>query len=146
MMENFWEVKSLAQMNNKEWEALCDGCGKCCLHKLEDEDDGALYYTDIACQLLDVETCRCTDYGNRLKKVPDCLTLTADGLADVHFLPDTCAYRLLSENKPLESWHPLVSGTAKSVHHADVSVSGKVLSEDYIHPDDFETRVIHWVK
>lgn len=133
-------------MSREEWEALCDGCGKCCLHKLEDEDDGALYYTDIACKLLDVESCRCSDYNNRLKKVPDCLTLTADTLDEVHFLPDTCAYRLLSENKPLESWHPLVSGNTESVHSADVSVANKVLSEAYIHPDDFETRVIHWVK
>lgn len=145
-MANFWEEKPLAEMNCEEWEALCDGCGKCCLHKLEDESDGELYYTDIACELLDIETCRCSDYPNRLKKVPDCLTLTANTLSDVHFLPDTCAYRLLSENKPLESWHPLVSGDTYSVHHADVSVSGKVISEEYIHPDDFETRVVHWVK
>jgi uncharacterized cysteine cluster protein YcgN (CxxCxxCC family) len=146
MSENFWESKTLSEMTTEQWESLCDGCGKCCLHKLEDEDDGQLYYTDIACKLLDIESCRCKDYTNRLKKVPDCLTLTPETLGDVDFLPDTCAYRLLSENKPLDSWHPLISGSDDSVHEAGVSVSGRVLSETYIHPDDFETRVIQWIK
>lgn len=145
MSAKFWEKKILSDMTKTEWESLCDGCGKCCLHKLEDEEDGKLYYTDIACQLLDIESCRCDDYANRVKKVPACLTLTAATLGDVHFLPDTCAYRLLSENKPLESWHPLISGNNDSVHEAGISVSGRVLSETYIHPDDFETRVIHWI-
>jgi hypothetical protein len=146
MSENFWEVKTLSEMTTEQWESLCDGCGKCCLHKLEDEDDGQLYYTDIACKLLDIESCRCEDYTNRLKKVPDCLILTPETLGDVDFLPDTCAYRLLSENKSLESWHPLMSGSHSSVHEAEVSVSGRVVSETYIHPDDFETRVIQWIK
>lgn len=145
MSEKFWEEKALSEMSITQWEALCDGCGKCCLHKLEDEEDGQLYYTDIACELLDVDSCRCGDYGKRLIKVPDCLTLTAETLKDVDFLPDTCAYRLLSENKPLALWHPLISGDRNSIHEAGVSVSGKVLSETYIHPDDFETRVIHWI-
>lgn len=145
MSAKFWEEKTLSEMTLTQWESLCDGCGKCCLHKLEDEDDDKLYYTDIACKLLDIESCRCSDYTNRVKKVSSCLTLTAATLKDVHFLPDTCAYRLLSENKPLASWHPLISGNNASVHEAGVSVSGRVLSETYIHPDDFETRVIHWI-
>jgi uncharacterized cysteine cluster protein YcgN (CxxCxxCC family) len=146
MSANFWEEKALSEMTNSQWESLCDGCGKCCLHKLEDEDDDKLYYTDIACELLDVESCRCGDYKNRVKKVPSCLTLTPATLKDVQFLPDTCAYRLLSEDKPLASWHPLISGNNASVHEAGISVSGRVLSETYIHPDDFETRVINWIK
>lgn len=146
MSANFWEEKALSDMTISQWESLCDGCGKCCLHKLEDEDDDKLYYTDIACKLLDIESCRCADYKNRVKKVPSCLTLTSATLKDVHFLPDTCAYRLLSEDKPLASWHPLISGNNASVHEAGISVSGRVLSETYIHPDDFETRVIHWIK
>ena len=146
MSANFWEEKALSEMTISQWESLCDGCGKCCLHKLEDEEDDKLYYTDIACKLLDIESCRCNDYSNRVKKVPSCLTLTAATLKDVHFLPDTCGYRLLSENKPLASWHPLISGSSSSVYEAGASVSGRVLSETYIHPDDFEARVIHWVK
>ena len=146
MGANFWEEKSLSEMTFSQWESVCDGCGKCCLHKLEDEEDDKLYYTDIACKLLDIESCRCSDYSNRVKKVPSCLTLTAATLKDVHFLPDTCGYRLLSENKPLASWHPLISGKSTSVYEAGASVSGRVLSETYIHPDDFEARVIHWIK
>jgi hypothetical protein len=146
MSTNFWEEKKLSEMTPSQWESLCDGCGKCCLHKLEDEDDDTLYYTDIACKLLDVESCRCSDYTNRVKKVPSCLTLTAATLKDVHFLPDTCAYRLLAENKPLAPWHPLISGNSASVHEAGISVSGRVFSETYIHPDEFEDRVIHWIK
>jgi uncharacterized cysteine cluster protein YcgN (CxxCxxCC family) len=146
MSTNFWEEKKLSEMTPSQWESLCDGCGKCCLHKLEDEDDDTLYYTDIACKLLDVESCRCSDYTNRVKKVPSCLTLTAATLKDVHFLPDTCAYRLLAENKPLAPWHPLISGNNASVHEAGISVSGRVFSETYIHPDEFEDRVIHWIK
>ena len=145
MSTNFWEEKKLSEMTPSQWESLCDGCGKCCLHKLEDEDD-TLYYTDIACKLLHVESCRCSDYTNRVKKVPSCLTLTAATLKDVHFLPDTCAYRLLAENKPLAPWHPLISGNSASVHEAGISVSGRVFSETYIHPDEFEDRVIHWIK
>lgn len=146
MGANFWEEKSLSEMTFSQWESVCDGCGKCCLHKLEDEEDDKLYYTDIACKLLDIESCRCSDYSNRVKKVPSCLTLTAATLKDVHFLPDTCGYRLLSENKPLASWHPLISGKSTSVYEAGASVSGRVLSETYIHPDDFEARIIHWIK
>lgn len=141
----FWQDKSLAQMTTEEWESLCDGCGKCCLHKLEDEDNGLVYYTDVACRLLDTQTCRCQDYANRKQQVPDCLTLSADTVAQVPWLPSTCAYRLLAAGQPLPSWHPLITGEPQSVYRAGISVAGRVLSETHIHPDDYEERIIHWV-
>lgn len=141
----FWQDKSLAQMTTEEWESLCDGCGKCCLHKLEDEDNGLVYYTDVACRLLDTQTCRCQDYANRKQQVPDCLTLSADTVAQVPWLPSTCAYRLLAAGQPLPSWHPLMTGEPQSVYRAGISVAGRVLSETHIHPDDYEERIIHWV-
>lgn len=141
----FWQEKTLSEMTQGEWESLCDGCGKCCLHKLEDEDDGQVYYTRVACTLLDTHTCKCKDYKNRVKKVPECLCLTPKDVDQFHWLPSTCAYRLLSEGKPLAKWHPLVSGKPKSVHKAGISVSGKVIPEDLVHPDDYEDQIIHWV-
>ncbi|MEZ5529007.1 MAG: YcgN family cysteine cluster protein [Porticoccaceae bacterium] len=141
----FWETKSLTEMNGAEWESLCDGCGKCCLHKLEDEDSGEVYYTDVACRLLDPYSCRCSDYPNRLSLVPDCLQLTAGQIEELCWLPSTCSYRLLAEGQPLPSWHPLVSGDTNSVHIADASVRGKVLSELSVSPDDLEERIVYWV-
>ncbi len=132
-------------MTTDEWESLCDGCGKCCLHKLEDEESGEVYYTDIACQLLDLESCRCQDYVNRKQKVMDCLSLSPDNVNDIGWLPSTCAYRLLAQGDVLEDWHPLLSGDSDSVHKAGISVKGRVLSETYIHPDEYEERVIQWV-
>ena len=146
MGKPFWEQKSLSEMNHEEWESLCDGCAKCCLHKLEDEDTGDVYYTDIACRLLDIRSCRCSDYAQRKAKVADCLVLLPQEVSDVHWLPDTCAYRLLAESQPLPQWHPLVSGDKKSVHTAGVSVCGKVVSEKSIHPDQYEDRIIHWIE
>lgn len=148
-MTYFWEEKSLAQMSRAEWESLCDGCAKCCLHKFEDETStgpGAeIYYTDVACHLLDLDTCRCGDYPQRVSQVAECLYLTPAALKNAHWLPTSCAYRLLSEGKPLAPWHPLLSGVAESVHRAGISVRGRAVSEDYIHPDDVETRIVHWV-
>lgn len=126
---SFWVDKTLAELNPAEWEALCDGCGKCCLHKLEDEDTGRLYYTDVACRLLDVERCRCRDYQHRHEQVPDCLKLTLLEPMSFKWLPETCAYRLRSEGKPLFAWHPLVSGDSGSVDGASISVSGWAVSE-----------------
>jgi len=125
----FWEVKPLTQMTASEWEALCDGCGKCCLHKLEDEDTGEVRYTAVACRLLDLKTIRCTNYENRKALVPDCLRLTADNIKTYQWLPETCAYKLLALGQPLPNWHPLVSGTQESVIKAGVSVKGKIISE-----------------
>ncbi len=108
----FWKTKTLTEMSRDEWESLCDGCGRCCLNKLEDEDTGKFLYTRAACKLLDVKTCRCTDYPNRAARVPDCVTLTPENVGELGWLPQTCAYRLLDEGKSLPWWHPLVSGTA----------------------------------
>ncbi|WP_263080361.1 YcgN family cysteine cluster protein [Endozoicomonas sp. Mp262] len=129
-MDNpFWQKKPLHAMSHEEWESLCDGCGKCCLHKLEDEDSGDVYYTTVACQLLDIPSCQCKDYDNRKKKVPGCIKLTVDDIAHFHWLPETCAYRLLAEGQSLPDWHPLISGCQSSVHKAGLSV------KDYAHPE-----------
>ena len=125
----FWKTKTLAEMSRVEWESLCDGCGRCCLNKLEDEDTGRFLYTRAACKLLDLKTCRCTDYANRSSKVPDCVTLTPENVASLGWLPGTCAYRLLDEGKPLAWWHPLVSGRQDTVAEAGISVGGAAYSE-----------------
>jgi hypothetical protein len=126
---NFWE-RPLSALSRSEWEALCDGCGKCCLHKLEDADTGEVHATNVACRLLDRDTGRCTNYRGRRAFVPDCVRLTASGVGSLSWLPSTCAYRLRSENKPLPEWHYLVCGDAEAVHRAGVSVRGWTVSED----------------
>ncbi len=125
----FWEAKSLAEMSAEEWEALCDGCGKCCLHKLEDIETGEVHYTAVACRLLDLKTIRCTDYENRKRLVADCLRLDSQNIAAFKWLPGTCAYKRVSEGKGLADWHPLISQDPMSVHKAGVSVRGKIVSE-----------------
>ena len=130
-------------MTTAEWEALCDGCGKCCLHKLEDEDTGKVYVCNVACRLLDLETCRCQDYQQRQTLVPDCLVLSADRIEEFHWLPGTCAYRLLAEGKSLAEWHPLVSGDASSVHRAGISICDRVISEN--EADDIQQHITDWV-
>lgn len=129
MATPFWEAKTLEEMSRAEWESLCDGCGLCCLQKLEDEATGDVYFTDIACRLLDTDSCRCTDYVNRSREVPDCLVLSPDRPKVYGWLPSSCAYRRLYEGKSLPAWHPLVTGRADSVHDAGISVRGKVVSE-----------------
>jgi uncharacterized cysteine cluster protein YcgN (CxxCxxCC family) len=120
----FWETTTLAEMSHGQWELLCDGCARCCLEKLEDTRGGTLYFTRVACQLLDLELCRCTDYSRRASLVPDCLRLTPDLGDTFRWLPVTCAYRLIHEGRKLPDWHPLVSGDPRTVHQAGISVRG----------------------
>ncbi len=140
--EPFWRRKTLAEMTRGEWESLCDGCARCCLDKLEDEDTGEISYTEVACRLLDLGTCRCTDYSNRTRFVPDCVVLTARTVTRLTWLPSTCAYRLISEGKDLEWWHPLVSGDPDTVHRAGISVRGRAVPEALA--GDLEDHVVRW--
>jgi len=140
----FWQHKTLDQMNKQEWESLCDGCGRCCLHKLEDIDTGAIGYTDVACRLLDRTTCRCTDYRNRKKQVKDCVVLNPALAEKLDWLPETCAYRLIANGQDLAWWHPLVSGHPDSVHRAGISVRSRTVPEDKA--PDLADRLIDWIE
>ena len=144
--ERFWEQYSLQELNAAEWEALCDGCGRCCLHKLEYEDSPEIDYTCVACQLLDLSTARCSDYPNRKQKVPDCVQLTPANIGEINWLPASCAYRRMNEGRGLAAWHPLVSGDADSVRKAKISVIGRVLPETAIAEEEIEEHVITWIK
>lgn len=140
--EPFWRRKTLAEMTRREWEQLCDGCGKCCLHKLEDEDTGQVLQTNVACRLLDLGSCRCSDYAHRKTKVPDCLRLTPTMVGKLTWLPSTCGYRLVAEGRDLAWWHPLVSGDPETVHQAGISVRGRAVSERRV--DDLEDYIVDW--
>ncbi|MDK3073714.1 YcgN family cysteine cluster protein [Sedimentitalea sp. JM2-8] len=143
LARRFWEHKPLDRMTRQEWEALCDGCGKCCLNKLEDEDSGEVALTRVACRLLDDTTCRCAQYDIRHQFVPECIVLRPDNLdSHAYWMPATCAYRLLWEGKPLYGWHPLISGTAQSVHDAGVSVQGWTVPEFEVPEEEWEDYVI----
>jgi len=137
----FWERKRLDEMSAAEWEALCDGCARCCLVKLEDAETGEVAHTDVACALLDVSACRCRDYENRHARVPGCVRLDAAAVRKLDWLPESCAYRLVAEGRPLYEWHPLISGDPESVHQAGVSVRGKAVAEDTVAVDDLEDHV-----
>lgn len=140
---DFWKKRSLETLTPQEWEALCDGCAKCCLMRFEDEESREIFFTNICCRYLDQETCRCNDYPNRSINVPDCVSVTPQILKDPYWLPQTCAYRLLAENKPLPDWHPLVSGDASTVFTSGNSVAGRVISE--LEADDPEHHMIDWI-
>lgn len=140
----FWEERSLEELSDVEWESLCDGCGRCCLQKLEDEDTGEVHFTDVACRLLDTAKCRCRHYSTRFKHVEDCLSirpLTAQKLA---WLPESCAYRRLAEGRPLATWHPLISGRASSVQEAGVGVAGRCVSEIDVQVHEMMEHIIVW--
>ena len=125
----FWKTKTLAEMTTAEWESLCDGCGRCCLNKLRHEDTEEISYTNVSCRLLDGATCTCTNYTHRQEIIPDCVSLTPQNLTEIDWLPPSCAYRRLSEGKPLSWWHPLVSGDPETVHQAGMSVRGRAIDE-----------------
>ncbi|WP_141693063.1 YcgN family cysteine cluster protein [Thioclava sp. SK-1] len=142
MRPNFWTLP-LSQLTTPEWEALCDGCGKCCLNKLEYEDTGEVEFTRVACRLLDGATCRCSKYDTRHKYVPECVRLTPESISQIaYWMPRSCAYRLRFEEKPLESWHYLVSGSHETIHQEGRSVKGWTVSESDIPEDDWDQYTI----
>ncbi len=136
-LDRFWEHIPMADMSAEQWESLCDRCGRCCLHRLED-DDGTIIETRVACKLLNIKTCRCSDYRRRFDRVPDCASLRLQPIGTFWWLPETCAYRRLDKNLPLEDWHPLISGDPDSVHRAGISIRGRAISERDIDLDDLE--------
>ena len=133
----FWKTKSLKEMTRDEWESLCDGCGICCLEKIEDRETGKIVLTSVSCQFLDTVNCRCMVYADRKLVNPDCMELSPDRLKHIQWLPDTCAYGCLAEGRELKRWHPLVSGAPNTVHQAGISVRDKVVPGQNVHPDDF---------
>ncbi len=139
----FWETKTLAEMSSEEWESLCDNCGKCCLHKLEDEQTGDIVFTNVACKLLKLKTCRCSNYNKRTQLVPECLDLKQLEFAKYDWLPSTCAYRLLNNNQALPPWHPLLSGSKASVKRAGISISGYAIEEGLV--TNLEDHIIKWL-
>ncbi len=138
----FWENLPLADLTQAEWEALCDGCGLCCLVKLEDEYTHKIYFTNLVCSLLDIESCNCSDYGNRRAEMPDCRPITLQTLEEIEWLPPSCAYRLRRQGRPLFAWHPLVSGDKDTVHKANISTRGWTVSEKGVPIDDYEDYLI----
>jgi len=142
--EPFWRTKTLREMTNTEWEQLCDGCGRCCLNKLEDWDSGEIHFTNIACSELNCKTCQCKNYDRRFELVPDCIDLTPEKVEQLTWLPPTCGYRLVHEGKDLYDWHPLKSGDKNSVHKAGISVKGRIVPEGKLTPKDYEDHIVEW--
>ncbi|MGB0895173.1 MAG: YcgN family cysteine cluster protein [Parashewanella sp.] len=139
---SFWETKSLSEMTTDEWESLCDGCGKCCLNKIIDDETDELFYTDAACRLLDVKTCECKHYSTRFDYVPDCTVVTLEKLPEMDWLPESCAYRRLFLGKQLPKWHPLIAGTKKKMHRKEMSVKNKAVNEKHI--KNLEDHIVMW--
>ncbi|RIJ18210.1 YcgN family cysteine cluster protein [Henriciella mobilis] len=144
MSRPFWETKQLSELTREEWESLCDGCGKCCLLKLEDEDTGEVAYTRLHCRLFDPETCSCSDYENRKEKVPDCIILTPQSVSDLKWMPKSCAYRRINEGRGLADWHHLVCGDRNRIHEKGHSVLGRTVSEDSVLEEDQINWIIDW--
>jgi len=142
-MPPFWKIKKLHELNQAEWEALCDGCAKCCVHKLENEDTGDIYYTCVACRMLDINTCRCMNYENRHELVPDCAVLSVDQPEHFKWMPKTCAYRLMYEDKPLPDWHPLITGNLDSVHEHSASARKKLVPEFLADEENLEKYIVN---
>ncbi len=144
-IEPFWRGRKLAEFSKSEWESLCDGCGRCCLVKLEDEDTGEIHYTDVGCRLLDIRGARCADYGHRSRRVKDCLRLDAENAGSLRWLPPTCAYRLIAQGQDLPGWHPLVSGRRESVAEAGISILGRVSAlENEMTTDELVDHIVAW--
>ncbi len=146
MTLRFWETKKLEEMNAAEWDSLCDRCGKCCLHKLIDEDTNDIFYTRVACRLLDPNTSQCASYSNRFSEVKDCLNVKKMTSTEMRWMPDTCAYRLIMEGRALPTWHPLITEKATDMECDDNSIRGKVLSEDEVDLDSLQTQIITWIE
>ncbi|MDA0788202.1 MAG: YcgN family cysteine cluster protein [Proteobacteria bacterium] len=142
----FWKEKTLEEMSPDEWESLCDGCARCCMVKLEAWDTSEVFYTSVVCRYLDQQACRCSDYVHRNTLVPTCVHLTPESVPTISWLPTSCAYRRVAEGRDLEWWHPLVSGSRHTVHQAGISVRGRVVSEEWIHPDEAEEKIVRWVE
>ena len=140
----FWEEKKLNEMSFEEFEALCDNCGRCCLVKLEDEDSGEILISDVHCKLFDADICRCADYENRQEIVPDCVKLTPNNIKSINWIPYSCAYRTLAENRALAAWHPLVSGNPETVEKAGMSVKGLTVCETKIKPNEWVEHITQW--
>jgi uncharacterized cysteine cluster protein YcgN (CxxCxxCC family) len=141
----FWKTKTFEEMTPEEWESLCDGCARCCLYKIEDEESEEIIFTNIACRYLDMKRCRCTVYPQRSQKMPTCVTLSPDNLCELFWLPNSCAYKLLADGKKLEWWHPLVSGDLETVRLADISIYGKAIAEQNIDMGKLEEHGVDWI-
>ena len=142
---DYWNNTPLHELSHEQWEMLCDGCGKCCLHKLQDEDTNEVFYTRVACKLLDTKSGGCQDYDQRFSRVPDCMDVAKMLPSEMAWLPNSCAYRLRADNKPLPQWHPLISGKQSSVHKETKSIRGRVVSEVDVDEADFENYIIRWI-
>ncbi len=145
-MTEWWNELPLDALDASQWEALCDGCARCCLHKLEDADTGEIHYTRVHCRYLDAASCQCSDYPRRLQLQPECVQLEPGNVDDLDWLPPTCAYRLRAHGQPLPAWHYLVTGSRESVHEAGISVRGQVISDEYVHPDGYDEYILSWVE
>lgn len=143
-MAPFWETKTLEEMTPEEWESLCDGCGRCCLLKLEDEDTGETFNSNVRCQLLNGHTCRCSNYAHRHELVPDCVRLDPEAVRTLGWIPTTCAYRRLAEGRGLAWWHPLISGDPQTVIDAGISVRSRTVPESEVKPGEWEDHIAEW--